>query len=112
MKVLQKTLPTVKSAAAHRSKVTTDKYEKVTWKILNGNVEGDFYHPNCYRQFTAVRRPRESKNLRLETRTNSSLPKTDKQGILKEKCVFCGKAREKKKGKRRITVRNCNKRWL
>lgn len=53
-----------------------------------------------------VKRPREdkdrepeAKNLRIETRTNSSLPKTDKQGLLKGKCVFCGKARKKKKGK-------------
>lgn len=100
LKGLQKTLPTVKNAAAHRSKLTTDKYEKVTRKILNGNVEDELYHPNCYRQYTAVKRPREDKDQdRVETRTNSSLPKTDNQGLLKGKCVFCGKARRKKNGK-------------
>lgn len=106
LKTLQKTLSTVKNAAANRSKLTTDKYEQITRKILNSNVEGELYHPNCYRQYTAVKRPREdkaqepeSKSPRIETRTSSYLPKTDKLGILEGKCVFCGKTRKKKKGK-------------
>ena len=85
----------VKYAAAHRSKLKTDKYNQVTRKIVNGNVEGELYHPNCYRQYTAVKRRREDndrkpegKNPRKETRTNSTLPKSDKQDLLKGKCVF------------------------
>lgn len=106
LKNLQKMLSTVKNVAVLRSKLTNDKYERVTLKILNTDTEGDLYHPVCYRQYTAVKRPKEDrdrkpeeKKPRSETRSHSSLPQTDKQGILKGKCVFCGKARKKKKGK-------------
>ena len=64
------------------------------------------YHPTCHRLYTAVKRSRsgeESESLskvpRRETRTVSALPKTDKSGILKELCIFCGKKRKKRNGK-------------
>ena len=62
------------------------------------------YHPRCHRQYTAVKRPKyeeepKAKKPRIKTRKSSDLPETDKQGLLKGRCVFCGKQRKKKKGK-------------
>ena len=33
------------------------------------------------------------------TRSDSSLPKSDHQGLLKGKCIFCGLSRKKQKGR-------------
>lgn len=98
--------PSLKNAAANRSKLTSDKFEKATKQIEKDGVEGRFYHPTCYRQYVAVKkRPGDaqeetpSKIPRVETRRASSLPETEHRGILKPNCIFCGKERKRKKGK-------------
>ena len=93
-----------------RKRLKNDKYRDVTRNILstsetNLNI---LYHPSCHRKYTAVKRSCESvspsdentpKRLCIETRRCSALPKSDKQGMLKGSCIFCGKSRKKKNRK-------------
>ncbi|XP_068200383.1 uncharacterized protein [Palaemon carinicauda] len=107
LRPVETTGPSLKNAAANRSKLTSDKFENATKQIEDDGVEGRVYHPTCYRQYVAVKkRPRSeqeeettAKRQRVETRRTSSLPETEHRGILKSKCIFCGKERKKKKGK-------------
>lgn len=105
------TWATVKNAAASRKRMKSDKYREATSRIAGGVTGQDRgYHSSCYRVYTAVKRTRTeteeteqqthesvNKKSRTETRRVSLLPKSDEQGLLKGKCIFCGKARKKKK---------------
>ena len=60
------------------------------------------YHPSCYKQYTAVKCPKEAlptddelatKKAYIETRRSGVLPKSDHQGLLKGSCIFCRKKR-------------------
>ena len=66
------------------------------------------HHHSCHKNYTAVKRPKEplppddeptSKKDCIETRRCSVLPKSDKQGLLKGTCIFCGQSRKKRNGK-------------
>ncbi len=80
----------------------------------------NFYHPSCHKQYTAVKRPSDvpsespaAKTSRIETRRYSVIPKSDQQGLLKGKCIFCGMSRKKRSGKEEprtliSTIEGCN----
>ena len=91
-----------------RNNFSSDKYFEVTQTIL---VSSDYeslalgYHPSCHKNYTAVKRTKESltsddepatKNTCTETRRRSTIPKSDEQGMLNGACIFCGKSRKKK----------------
>lgn len=95
----------MKNAAAIRTTLKSDKCEEVTRRITSSDVDGKMYHPSCHRHYTAVKRPKDADGLepqakkpRRETRTSSALLQTERHGILKEQCIFCGKERKNKKG--------------
>ena len=101
---------TLKNASALRKNLNSDKYNLVTQCILatHDHISTLFYHPKCHKLYTAVKRSKErlptesettAKNVCVETRSISALPKSDHQGLLKGTCIFCGKARKKKNGK-------------
>ena len=68
------------------------------------------YHPSCHKKYTAVKRSKSAstandndvidtppaKQLKIQTRNSSVLPKDDE---IKGACFFCGMSRKKMKGK-------------
>ena len=100
-----KTWSSVINAASVHSTLKSDKYAEVTQEILlaKDTDRGCGYHTVCYRLYTAVKRPKttskKSKKACVNTRFHSVLPKSDKKGLLKGSCIFCGKARKVIKGK-------------
>lgn len=118
--ICEKTWPTIKNAASLRNNLTTDKFSEVTHKIVEGSVHRGYsslrYHSSCYRYYTAVKRSAAStldvsnKIAKVETRRNSSLPKSDKQGILTGTCIFCGRSRKvvRRKEEPRVKIATVN----
>lgn len=100
LKRIERTGPSLKNAAFIRSSLMSDKYEEVTRRILSSDFCGEMYHPSCHRRYTAVKRPKDELGpSKRDTRSSSVLPKTERHGILKRECIFCGKERKKKRGK-------------
>lgn len=95
---------TIKKRAALRKKLlSSDTYAEATRLIERENTQGDLqYHPSCCNNYSAVKRLRESENdlpvakdVSVETRRESTIPKFDQQGLLRGSCLFYGKARNK-----------------
>ena len=97
----------IERAANYRRELSSDIYHTITQSILASGKSSFPYHPSCYRKYTTVKRPREpqpsseltTKTAHIETRSCSTMPKSDDQGLLKGTCIFCGKARKKRRGK-------------
>lgn len=99
----------LKNVAALRVNRTSDQYSEATRRIISStgiNYSNFAHHTNCHRKYTAVKRPTSdkessvqvSKKPKIETRKASCMPKSDKHGLLKGVCLFCGKKRRKKRG--------------
>ena len=99
-----KTWASAVKAASVRSTLKSDKYAEVTTDILlaKDTYRGRGYHTICNRYYTAVKHPKttpdKGKKACVNTRCHSVLPKSDKKGMLKGFCIFCGKARYFLKG--------------
>ena len=87
-----------------RSTQKSDKCAEVTTEILlaKDSDRGRGCHTVCYRLYTVVKRPKtaskKSKKAFANTRFHSVFPKSDKKGLLKGSCKFCGKPRKDIKG--------------
>lgn len=112
---------TMKKCASQRQALHADKYADVTRRVMSVTAPDTLqYHPACRKTYTAVKRPRPGdtstecpgtsaspsndatppmKKRRMETRSDSSIPKYDEKGMLAGSCLFCGKRRKKKRGK-------------
>ena len=92
---------TIKSKAALRQNMVKDKYYEATnWISQKDTLDSNLhYHPLCRNTYTAVKRKTSKsqtvKEIYIESRSDSNIPKCDKQGLIKETCVFCGKVRKK-----------------
>jgi hypothetical protein len=104
------TWATAQNAAKIRKDLASDKYGNATQRILTAQNTTDSplgYHSSCQKRFTAVKRRKSDelspgvsaeKKTKLDTRQTSSMPKSDGRGLLKSECMFCGKARRKRRG--------------
>lgn len=95
-------LQTAKNAAGRRKSLKKDQYDNITNEIISDTeTQGRFYHSPCLSRFCAVKRSPPEVTQQLEpptkiiTRTRSTLPSTDSRGVLRQQCLFCGKARKK-----------------
>ena len=94
----------IERAANYRRELSSDIYHTITQNILSRGKSSFHYHPSCYREYTAVKRPREpqpstTKTAHIDTRSFNTMPKSDDQGLLKGTYIFCGKARTERRGK-------------
>ena len=102
---------TIKNKAALRQNMVKDKYYEATnWISKKDTLDSNLhYHPLCRNTYTAVKRKTSKsqtvKEIYIETRSDSNIPKYDKQGLLKGTCVFCGKVRKKICGKEEPRVK-------
>ena len=94
-----------------RSTLKSDKCAEATTEILlaKDSDRGRGCHTVCYRLYTVVKRPKtaskKSKKACANTRFHSVFPKSDKNGLLKGSCIFCGKARKDIKGNDALILR-------
>lgn len=96
---------TLKAAARRRRILKNDKFLSTT-DLIN-TIEGaanKYYHSRCLSGFCAIKRLSSPSNDLTEsanktTRSNSDLPSTNKKGVLRKECLFCGKTRKRKSQK-------------
>ena len=113
------TWKTAKIAATTREKNSSDMYFQITQKLLACDQLESFhnYHPSCYKKYTAVKHSRETSSPDEEPTpkkafiSDSVLPESDCQGLLKGICIFCGKSRKnnnnKEETKLKVTTAGC-----
>lgn len=86
-----------KKATERRLALKSDRYRDACTSKVNRQQESSNarYHSNCYRNYTAVKRPSaESDQSKLlsnkpKTRRTGSMPDSDAKGLLKGSCIFC-----------------------
>lgn len=91
---VDKTWGTFKTAAQRQLLLKSDYYKEITTEVNLKQVMGNTgYHSACYRKYTAVKRPTDLQTLqpskKPETRVRSSMPPSDRKGILRGSCIFC-----------------------
>ena len=82
-------------AAEFRLVLKSDRYKDITTEInLRQEMGIARYHSQCYRNFTAVKRPStdsqsDHSSKDKVTRNSSSMPPSDAKGLLRGSCIFC-----------------------
>ena len=85
----------VKRTAEYRRMKKSDNYKHTTSKVsLLQQAVDAYYHPQCYKKYTAVKKPvsdiqGDSPTNTPSTQCRITMPPSDEKGLLKGACIFC-----------------------
>ena len=92
----------VRNAAGRRRSLIRDSFATATQDIIATDLSVDlYYHTDCHSRFCAVKRKtHEDENCQSiapkTMRSQNSLPKSDRKGVLMSCCIFCSAERKRK----------------
>ena len=96
-------LKTAKASAVRRQSLKVNKFAHATDVLLHASLDTQpKYHSRCLSNFNAVKKIKDASPSgddeppRKVTRSSSVVPCTNRKGVLKKECIFCGRVRKRK----------------